>query len=81
MNIDSVKIKRIYPGSVNGLINWLEENFHDINEFIATFKMKDGTTMTVYDIYSYFNGCAINSIQTDVIHHLSHNDELILKEK
>jgi len=73
--------KRIFPGPINGLINWMEENFHDINEFVATFHMKDGTTMTVYDIYSYFNGLAIAEISKDTIHKLSHDDKLILKER
>jgi len=77
----SQKVKRISPGSINGLINWMEENFHEINEFVATFHMKDGTTMTVYDIYSYFNGLAITEISKDTIQKLSHDDKLILKER
>lgn len=75
------KVKRIFPGAVNGLINWMEENFHNIDEFVVTFKMKDDTTMTVYDVYSYYNALAINSVSEDSIRKLSWNDELILKTK
>jgi len=74
-------IKRIFPGPVNGLINWMEENFDSIDEFIVTFHLKDGTTMTVYDVYSYFNALAITEISKDTIHKLSHDNELILKTK
>ena len=75
------KVKRIFPGPVNGLINWMEENFDNIDEFVVTFHLKDGTTMTVYDVYSYFNALAITEISKDTIHKLSHDDELILKER
>lgn len=75
------EIKRIFPGAVNGVINWMEENFHDIDEFVATFHMKDGTTMTVYDCFSYFNATAITGITHDTIQELAHNDEFVKKEK
>lgn len=74
-------VKRIFPGPTNRLINWMEENFHDIDEFVATFRMKDGTTMTVYDAYTYFNACGMASISSDTIHYLSHNDEFVCKER
>lgn len=47
------EVKRIYPESKTGLINWIEENFHNIDEFVAMFHMKDGTSMFVYDTYEY----------------------------
>jgi len=74
-------IKRIFPGAINGLINWMEENFHEIDEFVVTFHLKDDTTMTVYDCYSYFNGVAIAGITEGTIHELARRDEFICKEK
>lgn len=61
------KIVRIYPESKTGLINWIEENFHDIDEFVVTFKMKNNTTMTVYDAYTYFNALGMSMINLDTI--------------
>ena len=74
-------VKRIFPGPVNGLINWMEENFHDIEQFVVTFKLKDNTTMTVYDVYSYYDALAITAITEDCIRKLSWDDELVLKNR
>ena len=75
------KIDRIFPGSTNRLINWMEENFHDIAQFVATFKSKDGTTMTVYDTYSYLEAVGLSGITLDTIHKLSHDGEFVKKER
>lgn len=75
------KVKRIFPGPTNGLINWMEENFHDIDGFVATFHLKDGTTMTVYDVYSYIQALGLVEITKDTIHELAHNDEFVPKSK
>ena len=61
------QIKRIYPGGVNGLINWMEENFHDIDSFVVTFKLKDKTSMTVHHTDSYFEALAIAMLNLDTI--------------
>ena len=60
-------VVRIYPESKTGLINYIEEHFHDIDEFVVTFTLKDGTTMTVYDCYSYINALGICALTTDTI--------------
>lgn len=72
-------VKRIYPESKSALINWIEENFHDIDSFVVTFHMKDKTTMTVYEIESYFEALALVEITRDIIHTLSHEDALVTK--
>lgn len=74
-------VKRIYPESKTGLINWIENNFHDIDEFVVAFQMKDGTAMFVYDTYSYRNALGMIEIARDSCHNLAHNDEFIPKEK
>lgn len=75
------KIINLYNDSKLALIEWIDENHDSIDEYIATFTLKDGATLTIYDINTYFNGCAINSIQSETIHHLAHEDMLILKER
>lgn len=72
---------RISTEGRTGLIKWIEDNFDDIEEFVATFKLKDGSTMTMYDVISYFNAAAICNIQNDVIHTLARDEELILKDE
>ncbi|MFB3901767.1 hypothetical protein [Bacillus amyloliquefaciens] len=69
------KVKRVFPGPTNGLINWMEQNFHEIDGFVATFNMKDGTTMTAYDAESYLQAVGLADIGKDTIHQLAHDDE------
>lgn len=74
------KVKRVFPGYTNGLINWMEQNFHEIDGFVATFNMKDGTTMTVYDAESYSQAVGLVEIGKDTIHQLAHDDEFSPKK-
>lgn len=74
-------VKRIYPDSRSGLINWVEQNFHDIDQFVVTFSMKDGTTMTVYDTYSYVEAVGLAGLTTDTIHAASHDGTFTPKIK
>ncbi|MEC5260926.1 MULTISPECIES: hypothetical protein [Bacillus amyloliquefaciens group] len=74
------KVKRVFPGPTNGLINWMEQNFHEIDGFVATFNMKDGTTMTVYDAESYLQAVGLVEIGKDTIHQLAHDDEFSPKK-
>ncbi|WEY97150.1 hypothetical protein P5641_04785 [Bacillus subtilis] len=69
------KVKRVFPGPTNGLINWMEQNFHEIDGYVATFNMKDGTTMT--DAESYVQAAGLADIGKDSIHQLAHDDEFI----
>ena len=64
------EVKRIYPDAVNGLINWMEDNFHEIDSFVVTFLMKDKTTMTVHHTDSYFNALALAAFNLDTIQKL-----------
>jgi hypothetical protein len=64
------EVKRIYPEAVSGLINWMEDNFHDIDSFVITFLMKDKTTMTVHHTDSYFNALALAMFNLDTIQKL-----------
>lgn len=73
------KVTRIFPGANNGLINWIEKNCHDINGFVATFNLKDGTTMTIYDTYSQVQAFGLLGVAEQVIHELIYEDEFILK--
>jgi hypothetical protein len=75
------KVKRIYPESKTGLINYIEENFHEIDQFVVTFSLKDGTTMSVYDSFSYLEAVGLAGIQLDCIHDAAHNETFISKKE
>jgi hypothetical protein len=75
------EVKRIFPGPTNGLINWLEQNFHAIDGFVAVFNLKDGTTMTAYDAYSYVEAVGLAEVGKDTLHELAHNEEFITKKR
>lgn len=76
-----LNIKRIFPGATNGLINWMEENFHEIDGFVATFNLKDGTTMTVYDAYSYVQALGLIEVGKSTINELAVDGEFEEKER
>jgi hypothetical protein len=75
------KVKRIYPESKTALIKWIEDNFHDIDEYVAVFEMKDGTQMTIYDFYSYRNAKGTIEMASEGLYELSRNDDFIVKKK
>ena len=75
------EVKRIYPESKTGLINYIEENFHNIEQFVVTFSLKDGTTMSVYDSFSYLEAVGLASIQLDCIHESAHNETFLSKKR
>jgi hypothetical protein len=74
-------VSRIFPEAKTGLINWIEKNFHNINQFVATFSMKDGTTMTVYDCYTFLEAIGIVGVSQSTISGLAYDEEFIKKEK
>lgn len=74
-------VKRIFPGAINGLINWMEENFQNIDQYVVTFSLKNGKTMTVFDTYSYLEAVGIVGISQDTIHALSHDGQFIPKKR
>lgn len=74
-------IKRLFPESVTGTIKWMEDNFHDIDGFVATFQLKDGKTMTIYDTYSYVQALGLASVSDDAIRQMSYDGNFITKKK
>ena len=75
------EVKRVFPGPVNGLINWMEQNFHDIDEFVVQFQMKDGTCMFIYDTYSFRNALGMLEMAKGTCHELAINDEFTPKQR
>jgi hypothetical protein len=61
------KVGRIYPEAITGTINWMEDNFHEIDSFVVTFKLKDKTSMTIHHTESYFEALAIAMLNLDTI--------------
>lgn len=74
-------VKRIYPEAKNALINWIEENFHEIDSYVATFTLKDGTTMNVYDCHNVVEAFGILGITQATITELANNGEFVCKPK
>lgn len=74
-------IKRIYPESKTGLINWIEENFHDIDEFMFVAELKDGTSMNVYDFYTYRGAIGTAEMAKETLHNTMQNGEFTTKER
>ncbi|MGX4584052.1 hypothetical protein [Paenibacillus chitinolyticus] len=77
----SGSVERIYPESKTGVINWIEQNFHEIDEFICIFQMKDGTTTFVYDTYSYRGALGSLEMSKESLSELARNGEFITKER
>jgi hypothetical protein len=73
------KVSRIFPEAKTGLINWIEQNFHDIDSFVVTFTMKDGTTMTVYDCHTFVEAMGILGVSQSTITNLAYDDEFTPK--
>lgn len=75
------ELKRIGTDSKTGLIKWIEDHYHDIDQFVLTFLMKDKSSFTTYDCYSYLEALGLTEIQRDCIHEDAHNDRFICKER
>ncbi|MEK5006585.1 hypothetical protein MHI11_05405 [Bacillus sp. FSL K6-3312] len=73
------EVERVFPGAVNGLINWIEKNFHEIDSFVTTFKMKDGTLKTIYHNESYLEAVGMAEIAKESLHQAAKDDEFITK--
>ncbi|MDF2902375.1 MAG: phage related protein [Bacillus sp. (in: firmicutes)] len=75
------KVKRVYPEAKTGLINWIEENFHEIDSFVVTFTLKDNTTLTVYDCHTFVEAMGIVGVTQSTITNLVYDNEFIAKPK
>lgn len=76
-----IDVQRIYPESKTGLINWIEQNFHEIDEFVVQFQMKDNTSMFVYDTYSFRNALGMLEMAKGTCHEIVINDEFLPKKQ
>lgn len=73
------KVTRIYPGAVNELIQFLEENFHEIDGFIATFHLANGEIVTTYEAGSYLEAAGLVAITQDTIDTLARDGEFVAR--
>jgi hypothetical protein len=74
-------LSRIYPEAKTGMIKWIEDNFHEIDSFVSTFSLKDGTTMTIYDAHSFLEAMGILGVATSTISDLANNEMFIPKKQ
>jgi len=75
------EIKRIYPEARTGLINWMEQNFQEIDQFVASFKMEDGQMYTFYDTYSFLEAMGLTAIAHADINRLGEQGKFVKKER
>lgn len=76
------KVKRIYPGPVNALINFIEEHFHDIDEYVIIIKTKSGDPMAymIYDTYTPISARGLISTALETMNDTIREDEFVAKE-
>lgn len=61
------------------LIKYIEDNFDDIDEFVAIFKLRDGGLVSTYESKSFLNTAGMISILDDTVKTLCHEDSFIVK--
>lgn len=59
------EVQRIYPEAKTALINWIEENFHDIESYVFTCLQSDGTTMTIHHVKSKIEARGLLAIASE----------------
>lgn len=74
------EVRRIYPEAKTALIHWIEENYHEIDEYFFLAVMKDGEQMNIYDFYSYRNAVGSIDCAKDSIHRMSEDGTFIPKD-
>ncbi|KLV15366.1 hypothetical protein [Bacillus altitudinis] len=72
-------VKRVFPEAVNCLSNWIEQNFHEIDSYVTTFKMKDGTLKTIYLNESYLEAIGMVEIAKESLLQSAKDDEFVTK--
>jgi hypothetical protein len=74
-------VSRIYPEAKTALIDWVEKNFHEIDSYIATFTLKDGTTMIIHDCHSVMEAFGIIGLTEASLTHDANEGIFIAKPK
>lgn len=75
-------VQRIYPEGKTALINWIEENFHEIDSFVATFTMKDDEEITtIHHCNSWLEAMGITTVAINTMNEIGASGEFAPKEK
>lgn len=75
------EIKALTQIPITKLIKWIEQNHDQIDEIVATFRLKDGSILTHYDVYSYFNALGLTEMAKDTFQNLSRDGNFYNKPK
>jgi len=73
-------IQRIAPESKTAMIQFIEENFHDIESFVMTFSLKTGEVITYYDVEDYMDAAALAGVTQNNIHYEANEGHLITRK-
>ena len=74
-------VQRMYPEGKSELIKWIEDNFHEIDSFVATFSTKDGEIMTIHHCNSWLEAMGMNAAEQATLADLGLIGEFEKKEK
>lgn len=74
-------VKRIYPEGKTALINWIEENFHEIDSFVATFTMKNEEVATIHHCNSWIEAMGITTVSHNAISVIGNTGDFRAKKK
>jgi len=73
-------IIKFIPKKIHNLIKWLKTNSENIDQFIVTISLKNGSTFTIYDCYTYVEAMGLLELSKDSINMLAHDNEFICKK-
>lgn len=74
-------VRRIHPEAKTSLIKWIEEHFHEIDEYVATFSLKSGETMTIYDASHPITALGLAAVTNMTIRDDIYDGEFVAKER
>ena len=69
------KVKRLSVEAKSQLIEWMEENFHDIDSFIYIANMKDNTTLFVHHCDDVIEAFGLLGLGTSTVNRLADNGD------
>ena len=73
--IDLTRKTVLFPKTVDGLIQYLQENRNDIESYIVCIVTKDSEEFKIgYDVNTYLEATGMLAIAMDTIHTLSHEE-------
>lgn len=74
-------VRRIYPESKTALINWIEQNFHEIDSYVAAFRTTDGKVFIIHDVHSEVEALGMLESTKFIMAMSAHEGTLVVRNK